>query len=326
MASRSRQRCCATPRTSHAKTKPRAATRVDHERRRAWRRRATRGLRRVSGLVSQDGGRALTVTCLEGGCPERECRSPPARRRRRARSACRTSCRSAPRPSPNFDHLGDGDDAEPCGTRQQPQRMTGVEHQTERSEQQHLPRAAYLASRREHPDGKDRPADGERQKSPVQHVAEDEQRHQDRRQRRAAPAAASPCAVATQSSARARTQAARQERGAIACTTQQRVLETVGCPPLYPIGTTRIGQRLAEQPDLRQVLRQIRDRWERDDKKGRHHEKRRRDEQRPSFSYVEAQRVITESLDVMLSEHSDACGTDEARDLDRNPLGSCWSV
>jgi len=69
-----------------------------------------------------------------------------------------------------------------------------------------------------------------------------------------------------------------------------------------------IGQRLAEQPDLRKVLRQVCDRWERDDKKGRQREKRRCDEQRPAFSYVETHRVNTESLDVMLSEHCDAGG------------------
>ena len=246
---------------------------------------------------------------LEARCPQREC----------DRSRCQ--CAGPPdqranqlperaTPPPDVGHVGEGDDAHPRDARQQPQGVTGVERQTQRSEQQHLPRSAYLAIRREHPGGEDRPADGERQEAPVQDVAEDEQRHQHRRKWRAAPVRRQRMRRRDpEQRADRERKSPRQERWRdSAAQTQKRVLETVGCPPLYPVRTIRIGQRLAEQPDLRKVLRQVCDRWECDDKKGREREKRRRDEQRPAFSHVETHRVNTESLDVMLSEHSHAGG------------------
>ncbi len=297
MASRSRQRCCTTPRTSHAKTKPSSSHSSGPRRPPSVASTSHSGLRRVSGLVSQTAGRALTSLAWKEGVHS----ASAVRRRRNGAGAPDQRSNELPQratSAPNFDHVGDGDDAEPRGTRQQPQRMTGVEHQAERSEQQHLPRAAYLARGGEHPDGKDRPADGEGEKSPVQHVAEDEQRRKDCSQRRASPADRQPV---RRHDPEQRDERDREPpgRGGARWPRTSPAARTEGCRASTTVShrTIRIRQRLAEQADLRQVLRQIRDRRERHDEEGHDHEERRQQEERSRVLPRRAQRVVIDSFE-----------------------------
>ena len=154
MASRSRQRCCTTPRTSHAKTKPSSSHSSGPRRPPSVASTSHSGLRRVSGLVFQKAGRALTHSPGRRVSTARV-PSPPARGRRRARSAVERAA-AARHVCANFDHVGDGDDAEPRGTRQQPERMTGVERPG-RAQRAAAPaaggvsRARWRASRRQRP-------------------------------------------------------------------------------------------------------------------------------------------------------------------------------